>query len=139
MKLFTRILSASFAFTLFLLVAAPQAQAQWTPCGMPLDFGDYYDDMPKTDPRDMPLQPVVAVSPNPSNGTYLRVLYRQLEQPGKLELFDLSGRKFREVVVNETSAGQGEYKMPVADLSPGTYILSLSDGAQRVTQKVLIR
>ncbi len=137
MKLFTRLLSASFAFTLFLLVAAPQAHAQWTPCGMPLDFGDYYDDMPKTDPLD--IQPVVTVSPNPSNGTYLRVLYRQLDQPGKLELFDLSGRKFREVAVNTTSAGQGEYKMPVAGLSPGTYIISLTNGSQRVTQKVLIR
>ncbi|MDP5168928.1 MAG: T9SS type A sorting domain-containing protein [Bacteroidia bacterium] len=139
MKLFTRILSASFAFTLFLLVAAPQAQAQWTPCGMPLDFGDYYDDMPGTNPGDIAIQPVVNVSPNPSSGTYMRVVYRQLEKPGTLALYDLSGRKVAEAAVNSTTTESGEYKLLIAGIAPGTYVLSLTDGTNRVSQKVLIR
>ncbi len=139
MKFFTRIITATSVFALLFVLAAPQVQAQWTPCGAPLDFGDYYDDMPTTNPGDLVLQPTVSAQPNPSSGTFMRVVYSQLDKPGTLSLYDLSGRKFVEVAVGTTLTGDAEYKLPIAGLSPGTYILALSDGTQRVAQKVLVR
>ncbi len=139
MKNFNRLFTAAFSFMLFFAVAAPQMQAQWTPCGMPLDFGDYYDDIPTADPTDIAIQPIVRAFPNPNPGTYMTVVVRQLEKPGTLELFDMAGRKYREVAVENTDAGMGEYKLSLAGLSPGTYLVSVNDGTSRVTQKVLIR
>lgn len=135
----TRIFSAIFAFGFFFAISAQDVQAQWTPCGMPLDFGDYYDDIPTDNPGDISVQPIVSAYPNPNPGTYMTVVVRQLERPGKLELFDMSGRLYRTMAVNNTDAGNGEYKISLEGLSPGTYIVSVTNGASRVAQKVLIR
>lgn len=139
MKKISRLFASLLAFGFFVTIGTQQLQAQWTPCGMPLDFGDYYDDIPTDNPADFSVQPIVSAYPNPNPGTYMTVVIRQLEQPGTLRLFDMSGKVYREMAVNKTDAGNGEYKLPLEGLSSGTYLISVSDGASRVTQKVLIR
>ena len=139
MKHFNRILTAVFAFGMFFAFSASDVQAQWTGCGMPLDFGDYYDDIPTTNPGDISLQPVVSTFPNPSSDGYMMVVVRQMEQPKSIELYDLSGRKYKEVAVNSTDSGNGAYRLSLEGLSSGTYIVSVTDGSRRVSQKVLIR
>ncbi len=139
MKNIQRILSAVFAFALFFAISAPEVQAQWTNCGMPLDFGDYYDDIPSTNPGDMAIQPTVHTFPNPTSERYMMVVVQQLEQQGTLQLFDLNGRKHREVAINHTDSGNASYRLSLEGLATGTYIVSVTDGDQRISKKVLVR
>lgn len=65
-----------------------------------------------------PLSDFVSVSPNPA-GDFLNIRNEKLLQ-GTLQLYNTAGERVREIILNN-----GQMKVDVAELLPGTYLLEL--------------
>lgn len=68
------------------------------------------------------------VSPNPATGTF----FINTDKAVGVKMYDLSGRVVKELTY--TKAG-----IPVSDLTPATYIVEITSGDMRQTQKILIK
>lgn len=68
------------------------------------------------------------VSPNPASGTF----YINTDKPADVKMYDLSGRLVKKQAY--TSAG-----ISVSDLSPATYVVEITSGDLRQTQKIVIK
>lgn len=68
------------------------------------------------------------VSPNPATGTF----YINTDKDVEVRMYDLSGRMVRQQTY--TNAG-----IEVSDLAPATYVVEITSGDMRQTQKILIK
>lgn len=68
------------------------------------------------------------VSPNPANG----VFYINTDKAAEVKLYDLSGRMVKQQTY--TAAG-----ISVTDLAPATYIVEITSGDRKQTQKIIIK
>ena len=68
------------------------------------------------------------VSPNPATGTF----YINTDKVVDVKMYDLSGRMVRQQTY--TNAG-----IEVSDLAPATYVVEITSGDMRQTQKILIK
>ncbi|MEM7658250.1 MAG: T9SS type A sorting domain-containing protein, partial [Bacteroidota bacterium] len=69
----------------------------------------------------------------------VRILYHQLAGPSKLTVFDLGGNVHHEVAVGADYERQGTYQLNTSHLSPGMYMIRLSNGVYTTIKKVLVR
>jgi hypothetical protein len=68
------------------------------------------------------------VSPNPASGKF----FINTDKAVDVKMYDLSGRLVKE----QTYSSEG---ISVSDLSPATYIVEITSGDMRQTQKILIK
>ena len=79
------------------------------------------------------------VSPNPARSS-VRIEYRSLtDAPGTVELFDLLGRRVRQVPVEAGSAGIRSVAIDVGDLPAGTYFCRAQADGRTERAKLLVR
>lgn len=81
------------------------------------------------------LDKVFSMYPNPAESHF--TLSYTIEETGKLELFDLTGRK---ILQQEIASHKTTQKLPVSHLSPGVYFARVTVGTEVVhQQKVMIK
>jgi hypothetical protein len=79
----------------------------------------------------------LGVQPNPTPRNLIVSLTLPNDEPGKLTLYDLSGRMLREVLVQGIGPQQFDY-WPSFRLEPGLYFLRLSHGGREIVRRVSI-
>lgn len=77
------------------------------------------------------------VYPNPNNGNFSVHLVSSTNTDIALELFDMRGRK----VFNNTYANSGTFDQNInlSNVTPGIYLLNVSDGVSKETKKIVIK
>jgi hypothetical protein len=75
----------------------------------------------------------ISAYPNPAN-EYVNVQLPEASTNYNISFFDISGR----LVQQWTNFSQGEYSLPVTDLSPGMYMMVIENGEMRETIRIAI-
>lgn len=78
-------------------------------------------------------------APNPASTSAIVRYSLPADLPVKLTIFDLQGRRVRNVVSDVfQSAGPHQVRIPTADLRAGCYLYCLEAGSHRVTRKMVV-
>ena len=88
-------------------------------------------------------QGVIKLFPNPTNGD-ISIAYLLTEKSNvEIRIYDLQGRKVKEVIKNDQLAGNYEYSIDLNDengnkIQAGTYLFEVIINGQKVTHKVSV-
>ena len=88
-------------------------------------------------------QGVIKLFPNPTNGD-ISIAYLLTEKSNvEIRIYDLQGRKVKEIIKNDQLAGNYEYSIDLNDengnkIQTGTYLFEVIMNGQKVTHKVSV-
>lgn len=137
MKTITRIFTAAFLFSLILMASVNVSMAQSVEDEEYM-FTEYYlDELPKS--LEQGTQPDIVAAPNPSTDNILKVWYNRISQASELSVYDAAGKLFHSATIGNSRDTKGLYQVPVSNLSPGMYLVTLRSGAHQVVKKVIIK
>jgi len=94
--------------------------------------------MTATGLNDQPLLSELKVFPNPAHGSVTVSIQAAVQQEAVLKIVDLPGRTVYERKIVIRGNAQADEQLDLSALSPGIYLLELSAGGRRQTEKLLI-
>ena len=74
--------------------------------------------------------------PNPNNGTFNISFTPQSDEEVKLEVYDIRGRAILNKIYQ--SSGRFEETLTLDNAQSGMYLLSITNGNQKVTKKIIV-
>ncbi|HHG85702.1 MAG TPA: T9SS type A sorting domain-containing protein, partial [Bacteroidetes bacterium] len=86
---------------------------------------------PPPPPEPKVFEPWFEVWPNPNSGQFSLGMNAEVLETARLVLWDLQGRKLREILV---PVGENPFQVDLGDLAAGTYLLRLVDVGRNVEQ-----
>ncbi|HEY9115292.1 MAG TPA: alpha-amylase family glycosyl hydrolase [Bacteroidales bacterium] len=78
------------------------------------------------------------IYPNPASNTFSIILDLKESSNTTIELYDLQGRKIKELYSGHLTTGQQQIKAIVNDIKPGMYLVMISNDGQKLVKKLLI-
>lgn len=74
----------------------------------------------------------VKIAPNPSRGSFKLQVLAKNQEPVNIKVLDLQGREIKKI-----TTAQGQSVVFGNELRPGTYIVEINQGNQKLTEKIL--